>query len=105
MTESLEKITERNKHRADRISGYGMFKRTQVMGALEPAEQDELQRLDDRSFDGKKLTPAQEARLAELWDRAHEAHVPPQVDPIVDYAGEVGDRMRALGSPGLCCHS
>jgi hypothetical protein len=74
-----------------RISAYGMIKRASVIASLPPEEQDQLERLEAR----QRLSAASEARLQELWAKAFDAHVPPQVDPLFAYAEEVGARMRA----------
>jgi hypothetical protein len=70
------------------ISAYGVIKRAQIIGSLSPAEQKELERLEAR----RRLSAASQARLDALWAKAFALHLPPQVDPLVAYAGEVGDR-------------
>jgi len=36
---------------------------------------------------------AQEARIHELWQKGVRDHVAPRMDPLFDYAKEIGDRM------------
>jgi hypothetical protein len=100
VTESIERITVRNKRRAALMSGYGMIKRTEIICALPPDEREELRRMDDRQFDGEKLSATQEARMGELWDRAHELHAEKTAIPrtpdndLFLYAEEIGEQMR-----------
>jgi hypothetical protein len=56
------------------LSAYGHIKRAEIKGALLPAEQEELERLEAR----KRRSVAAEARLKALWAKAFRDHVPPQ---------------------------
>jgi len=70
-------------------SAYGEIKRAQIIGALPPEEQQELEDLEAK----KPRTVAQEARIHELWQKGVRDHVAPRMDPLFDYAKEIGDRM------------
>jgi hypothetical protein len=74
-----------------RLSAYGHIKRAQILGSLSPAEQGEVEQLEAR----QRLSAGSQARLDALWAKAFARHVPPQLDPSVAYAAEVGGRMRA----------
>jgi hypothetical protein len=82
---------ERRREQYRRLSAYGVIKRSSVLAALPPDEQEEVERLEARAH---RSAPA-EARLASLWDKAHDRHVPPHEDPLFAYAREIGSRMRA----------
>lgn len=70
-------------------SAYGEIKRAQIISALSPEEQQELEDLEAI----RRRTVAQEARIHELWQKAMRDHVAPQMDPLFDYAREIGDHM------------
>jgi len=76
-----------------RKSAYGVIKERQLTNHLPEAEQEEYYRLD--RIKARFRTPAEQARLEELLDKAEELHVPPRRDPLFDYAEEVAARMRA----------
>jgi hypothetical protein len=61
-----------------------------VRAALPPAEQHEIERLESLDY----LSLPSQLKLEALWSRAFALHVPPQEDPLVNYAREVGDQMR-----------
>lgn len=70
-------------------NAYARIKEAEIRAALTPEEQEELEHLEalkDRSMD-------EEFRIEELWAKAFRDHVAPQVDPLVDYAREVGEKM------------
>jgi hypothetical protein len=72
-------------------SAYGHVKAAQIKGALPPAEQEEIEHLESL----KDHTAEQEARLEELWTEAFRRHVPPQPDPLFDYARQVKESMES----------
>jgi hypothetical protein len=84
-------LSQTRQERLARLSPYGVVKRAEVLGALSPGEQEEVERLEARP----RRSLAQEARLDELWRKAFGLGVPPQVDPLFAYAQEVGEWMRA----------
>jgi hypothetical protein len=74
-----------------KLSAYGMIKRSRVLGSLSPEEIEAVEALEAWN----RLSPTAEARLEALWDKAFDLHVPPQEDPLLAYAEGVGERMRA----------
>jgi hypothetical protein len=78
-----------------RLSAYGMIKRTSVMNTLPVEEIEELERLERR----KRISPASEARLAELWDKAFDLHSARQAvreREATDWEQELADLNRRL---------
>jgi hypothetical protein len=71
--------------------GYPAIKRAEIRASMGPHEQEELEQLEARA----RLSPASHARVDALWAQAFALHVPPQVDPLVAYAPEVGEGIRS----------
>lgn len=76
---------------SDSLSAYGHIKRAELIHALPPEEQEELESLE-ANWCG---TEAAQARLDELWAKAVRDHVAPQLDPLFEAARQVGIQMRS----------
>jgi hypothetical protein len=74
-----------------RLTGYPAIKRAEIRASLGPDEQEELEPLEART----RVSSTSQARLDALWAKAFALHAPPQVDPLVAYAAEVGERIRS----------